>query len=314
MMTARRMATVLACVAALGVAVVAQDRGKTKAQGKVLDEQGQPLTDVIVAAVKDGFDKPFQQAKTNNKGEWKFENLAAGKWKFFFGGKQGLEEKSVDVQVGDSGTVSVPDVKLGKPVDRQAELNADIQRAAELMQTKQPAEARKVYESILAKYPEMPVQFQAQLNGAIAQTYAAENLAPKAVDYLKKAVELDPQNTDIQLVYGEVLMQVGQKAEAEKVLLAADMTKVKDPFPYMNIVISKINEQKTDEAFAIISKLMTQFPSETSLYYYRGRANLSAKKMPEAKADLEKFVAGAAPDARELPDAKKILEQLKDIK
>jgi Tfp pilus assembly protein PilF len=314
MMTARRLAAVLTCVLALGVAATAQDRGKTKAQGKVLDDQGQPLTDVIVAAVKEGFDKPFQQAKTNNKGEWKVENLAAGKWKFFFGGIQGLEEKSVDVQIGDSGTASVPDVKLGKPVDHQAQLNADIQKAAELMQTKQPAEARKVYESILAKYPEMQSQFQGQLHGAIAQTFAAENQPQQAVDHLKKAVELDPQNTDIQLVYGEVLLQAGQKAEAEKVLLAADMTKVKDPFPYINIVIAKINEQKTDEAFSIIETLIKQFPSDASLYYYRGRANLAAKKLPEAKADLEKFVAGAAPDARELPDAKKILEQLKEVK
>jgi Tfp pilus assembly protein PilF len=314
MMTARRLATVLTCVLAFGVAATAQDRGKTKAQGKVLDEGGQPLSDVIVAAVKEGFDKPFQQAKTNNKGEWKVENLAAGKWKFFFGGKQGLEEKSVDVQIADSGTASVPDVKLGKPVDHQAQLNADIQKAAELMQTKQPAEARKVYESILAKYPEMQSQFKGQLYGAIAQTFAAENQPQQAVDHLKKAVDLDPQNTDIQLVYGEVLLQAGQKAEAEKVLLAADMSKVKDPFPYINIVIAKINEQKSDEAFALISKLMTQFPTDSSLYYYRGRANLAAKKLPEAKADLEKFVAGAAPDARELPDAKKILEQLKEVK
>jgi hypothetical protein len=36
--------------------------------------------------------------------------------------------------------------------------------------------------------------------------------------------------------------------------------------------------------------------------------------MPEARADMEKFVAGAPPDARELPDARKILEQLKTIK
>jgi Tfp pilus assembly protein PilF len=314
MMTARRMATVLACVLALGVAAAAQDRGKAKAQGKVLDEQGKPLADVIVAAVKDGFEKPFVQAKTNNKGEWKVENLADGKWKIFFGGKEGLEDKSVDVEVAGSATATVPDVTLGKPVDHQALLNADIQKAGELMQTRQPAEARKIYESILQKYPEIQKQFQGQVHGAIAQTYAAENQAPKALEHLKQAVELDPENTDIQLVYGEMLLQTGDKAEAEKVLMAADITKVKDPFPYMNIVISKINEQKLDEAMALIAKLMTQFPSESSLYYYRGRANLAMKKLPEAQADLEKFVAGAAPDARELPDAKKVLEQLKAAK
>ena len=64
----------------------------------------------------------------------------------------------------------------------------------------------------------------------------------------------------------------------------------------MNIIIGKINDQKADEALELIAKLMTQFPTENALYYYRGRANLAAKKMPEAKADLEKFVAAAPAD------------------
>jgi Tfp pilus assembly protein PilF len=312
-MRVRRIAIVLACVVAFGAAASAQNRGKSRAQGKVLDEQGQPLQDAIVAAVMEGFDKPFQQTKTNNKGEWRIDNLTAGKWKFYFF-KQDLEEKTVDVQIGDSGNTAVPDVKLGKPVDHNAVINAELQRAAQMMQTRQPAEARKIYESVLAKYPEMPAEFRGQLHGAIAQSYGAENQNPQALEHMKKATELDANNVDLKLVYGELLLQAGQRAEGEKVLLSADITKVKDPFPYMNIVITLINEQKSDEALALLAKLMTQFPNDSSLYYYRGRAHLSAKKFPEAKADLEKFVAGAAPDARELPDAKKVLEQLKDIK
>jgi tetratricopeptide (TPR) repeat protein len=303
-MTARRMAMMLVGVLALSVVTAAQSKGKTKAQGKVVDEAGQPLGDVIVAAVMEGQDKPFQQAKTNNKGEWSVQNLVAGKWKFYFGGKQGLEEKSVDADVGESGTVTVPEVKLAKPVDHDAVINAEIQKAADLMQTRQPAEARKVYQALLDKYPQAQPAFRAQVMGAVAQTYMAENQAPQA----------DPSNVDLQLAYGEILMQANQRAEGEKVLLSLDFTKVKDPFPYMNIIIGKINDQKADEALELIAKLMTQFPTENALYYYRGRANLAAKKMPEAKADLEKFVAAAPPTARELPDAKKILEQMKDIK
>ena len=313
-MTARRMAMMLVGVLALSVVTAAQSKGKTKAQGKVVDEAGQPLGDVIVAAVMEGMDKPFQQAKTNNKGEWSVQNLVAGKWKFFFGGKEGLEEKSVDVAVGESGTVTVPEVKLAKPVDHDAVINAEIQKAADLMQTRQPAEARKVYQAVLEKYPQAQPAFRAQLMGAVAQTYMAENQAPQAIEQLKKATEADPSNVDLQLAYGEILMQANQRAEGEKVLLSLDFTKVKDPFPYMNIIIGKINDQKADEALELIAKLMTQFPTENALYYYRGRANLAAKKMPEAKADLEKFVAAAPPTARELPDAKKILEQMKDIK
>ena len=313
-MTARRMAMMLVGVLALSVVTAAQSKGKTKAQGKVVDEAGQPLGDVIVAAVMEGQDKPFQQAKTNNKGEWSVQNLAAGKWKFYFGGKQGLEEKSVDADVGESGTVTVPEVKLAKPVDHDAVINAEIQKAADLMQTRQPAEARKVYQALLDKYPQAQPAFRAQVMGAVAQTYMAENQAPQAIEQLKKATEADPSNVDLQLAYGEILMQANQRAEGEKVLLSVDFTKVKDPFPYMNIIIGKINDQKADEALELIAKLMTQFPTENALYYYRGRANLAAKKMPEAKADLEKFVAAAPPTARELPDAKKILEQMKDIK
>ena len=313
-MTARRMAMVVVGVLALSVVAAAQSRGKTKAQGKVLDDAGQPLGDVIVAAVMEGMDKPFQQAKTNNKGEWSVQNLAAGKWKFFFGGKEGLEEKTVDVAVGESGTVTVPEVKLGKPVDHDAVISAEIQKAADLMQTRQPAEARKVYQAILDKYPQAQPAFKAQVMGAVAQTYMAENQAPQAIEQLKKATEADPSNVELQLAYGEILMQANQRAEGEKVLMAVDLTKVKDPFPFMNIIIGKINDQKADEALDLIGKLMTQFPTENTLYYYRGRANLAAKKMPEAKADLEKFVAAAPPTTRELPDAKKILEQMKDIK
>ena len=313
-MTARRMAMMLVGVLALSVVTAAQSKGKTKAQGKVVDEAGQPLGDVIVAAVMEGQDKPFQQAKTNNKGEWSVQNLVAGKWKFYFGGKQGLEEKSVDAEVGESGTVTVPEVKLAKPVDHDAVINAEIQKAADLMQTRQPAEARKVYQALLDKYPQAQPAFRAQVMGAVAQTYMAENQAPQAIEQLKKATEADPSNVDLQLAYGEILMQANQRAEGEKVLLSVDFTKVKDPFPYMNIIIGKINDQKADEALELIAKLMTQFPTENALYYYRGRANLAAKKMPEAKADLEKFVAAAPATARELPDAKKILEQMKDIK
>lgn len=313
-MTARGMVAALACVLAFGVTAAAQDRGRARAEGKVLDEAGKPLQDVIVAAVKEGFDKPFQQAKTNNKGEWRIDNLAAGAWKIYFGGKEGLEEKGVDVTVGESGTVKVPDVTLAKPVDHQALVNAELKRAMELMQTKQGGEARKIYEKILADYPTLPEDFRGQLHGAIAQSYMAEGALPPAVEHLKKATAMDPKNAELQLALGEMLLQTDQNAEAEKVLMAVDMTQVKDPFPYVNLVIRKINDQQSEEAVALLDKLIAQFPNETALLYYRGRAYIAAKKMPEAKADLEKFVAGAKPDARELEDAKKILEQLKEVK
>ena len=101
--------------------------------------------------------------------------------------------------------MSVPEVNLTKPVDHDAVINAEIQKAADLMQTKQAGEARKVYQGILDKYPQAQPAFRAPVLGAIAQTYMAENAAPQAAETLKKATEADPSNVDLQLAYGEIL-------------------------------------------------------------------------------------------------------------
>ena len=125
----------------------------------------------------------------------------------------------------------MPDVKLGKPVDHDAVINAEIQKAADLMQTRQPAEARKVYQSLLEKYPQAQPAFKAQVHGAVAQTYMAENQAPQAIEQLKKATETDPSNVDLQLAYGEILMQANQRAEGEKVLLSLDLSQGEGSVP-----------------------------------------------------------------------------------
>ena len=172
-----------------------------------------------------------------------------------------------------------------------------------MMQERNAAGARKIYEDLLAKYPQAQAPFRAQVHGAIAQTYIADNQAAPALEQLKKALELDPGNTDMQMIYAEMLMQAGdpaQKAEGEKILLGLDITKVKDPFPYMNVVIGQINAKKPDEALALLDKLMNQFPTDMSLYYYRGRANLAAKQAARGQGrprEVRRRVAVGARDA-----------------
>ena len=127
-------------------------------------------------------------------------------------------------------------------------------------------------------------------------------------------VEKEPADIDMKTYLAELYTQKGSRDEAQKVLESVDMTQVKDPTIFINLAIGSINAGKADDAIATLDKVYKQFPTQTNVLYYRARAYIVAKKMPEAKADLEKFVSSAAPDARELPDAKKLLEQLKDVK
>jgi tetratricopeptide (TPR) repeat protein len=292
------------CVAtALASSARAQARGSGRISGKVVDEQGQPIADVIVRARMVG-ETEAASGKSDKKGEWRVNGVADGQWQVELT-KEGLEPVRQVVEVSrERGTLNATMTKPVVREDPSVEINAEAQRAANLAQSGKIAEARKIYEDLLVKYPTVY-----QLHGFIARTYAVENQSAKALDHLKIALEKEPTNVDLQLLHADLLMDSGDKVGARAILASVDMTQVKDPYPFMNSAIHLINEGKAAEAIEALTKLLPQFPAQNEIYYYRGRAYLAATKYDEAKADLEKFVA-VAPTAKEADDAKKILEQM----
>jgi tetratricopeptide (TPR) repeat protein len=305
MKTFRQISLALVC-SLLATVAAAQVRGDGRISGKVVDEQGQPLQDVAVKATMTGQTQAMQ-AKSNKKGEFTVNGIAGGEWSLEFS-KAGFDTQAGKLTVAPDGSAPGITVKLAKHVDRvdpAVEMNAKAQEGITLMQAQKFAEARKIFEDLLAKNPETH-----QLNAYIAQAYVGENNIPKAAEYMKIASDKDPANTEMRLALADLMMEAGDKAGALAIMNAVDVAQIKNPMPLINASIALINEKKTDEAVAILNKVAGQFPTQAETYYYRGRAYVAANKLPEAKADLEKFVSMAPPDARELPDAKKILEQL----
>jgi tetratricopeptide (TPR) repeat protein len=292
----------------LATSVSAQSKGNARINGKILDDAGKPAIGVVVRAMKAGDSVP-QETKTNDKGEWQLNNLAAGDWNFEFV-KEGFEPQRMAVQIAGNRNPPI-DMKLTKAptVDPNAELQAAMQKAAELQKSGKPADARKVVEEVLAKYPEAY-----RLNAFVASTYEGEKNFDKAIEHMKIVVDKEPNDLDMKMYLAELYSQKGSREDAQKVLDSIDMAQVKDPTVFINQAIGAINGGRPEEAVAVLDKVLKQFPTRTDVLYYRARANIVAKKYPDAKADLEKFVAGAPPDARELADAKKLLEQLKDVK
>ena len=294
----------------IATGAAAQARGDGRIAGKVVDnDSGQPLADVQVQGTLAGQAQPVV-AKSNKKGEFNLNGVGSGEWVLEFT-KDGFDPQGGKITVADGKSPDIT-VKLVKHVDKPdpgVELNAKAQEGMALMQGQKYAEARKVFEDLLAKYPDVH-----QLNAYIAQSYAGENNLPKAIEYMKTASDKDPDNAEMKLVLADLMMEGGDKAAALEMMKSVDVTKIKNPLPLINGSFALINASKTDEALELLNKVATQFPTQAEVYYYRGRAYVAAKKYPEAKADLDKFVSMAAPDARELPDAKKLLEQLKDAK
>jgi len=302
-----RVAIAVIAAAMLSSSAMAQPKGKASLNGKVVDDQGQPVADVMVKAQMTG-QTDILSAKTDKKGEWKITGASNGEWKVELA-KAGLETATEVVEVkADKAPVLSVTMKKGSgapKADPMVEVNAELQKAADLAQSGKIPEARKIYEDLLVKYPQI-----FQLEGFIARTYAAENNIPKAMEHLKLNMEKEPDNLDLKLFQAELMMEAGDKAGAKAILDAVDITKVKDPYTFINQAINLINDKKGQEAVDLLTKLIAQFPTTNELYYYRGRAYVASDKLDEARGDLEKFVT-LSPNAKEAVDAKKILDQIK---
>ena len=304
-----RVLSALTLVMTMAAGAAAQtSRGSQRVTGKVLDEAGRPIAGAQVNAAKKGEVKPdVFTATTNEKGEYSLNGLAAGDW-VIEAKKDGTGAVQVGASLVEGERTKNVDLTIAKAApaapDPSVEIGAEDKRAVELAQAGKIAEARKVYEDLLVKYPNVY-----GLHMRLATMYAAEKNPQKGLEHIKIALEKEPENVEFKILQAELMMEAGDKEGAKAVLNTVDITKVKDPRALVNSAINDINSGKAEEAIALLTKLIAQFPTDSSLLYYRGRAYIVATKLPEAKADLEKFVA-AAPTSPQAADAKRLLEQL----
>lgn len=284
-------------------------RGMGRVGGKVTDEAGKPVEGVTVKAMMSRAGNRGPQSRSNAKGEWAVGGIAGGEWALDFV-KDGYETKSITVNVTESGRIPPMEIRLAKraaPVaDPNEEIRAKLTQAAGLMNAKQFADARTIYEELSAKYPEVK-----QFRPLIARTYYGEGNKTAAIEHLRKALAQDPANVEVTLLLGNTLMEDGKAEEARQVLSTIDESKVADPALFLNAGIALLNDKKQTEAVVWFDKAITRFPQHPDGYYYRGISYISLGKSAEAKADLEKYVSIAPPDAPELATAKKILETMK---
>jgi Carboxypeptidase regulatory-like domain len=298
--------------------------GTAKMSGKVVDTAGKPIEGVsiklILPAAKGG-----TEAVTDKKGEWKVEQIADGDWLVEFR-KDGFDPRQIPVQVG--GKVKEPhlEVKLTtEGTDPNFAVTDAVQRAKALEADKKFAEAALIFEQLAPKYPKVP-----KLIAMAAQYYDKAGDFSKSADALKKYVELEPGNVDIQMFLSLEYIKAKRYPEAWQMMSGVDPTKVTDPTYYMDAGYELLRAKQADEAYKYFDLVVTRFPPDkvpavTNALYYRALAgwqsalNMGKDKQdsPEAKAkgeqakaDLNKFLE-IAPDSKEAPMAKKLLEAIK---
>jgi tetratricopeptide (TPR) repeat protein len=286
-------------------AVVAQEwRGMGRVAGKVTDETGAPLEGVVVKAGRAG-SQGGPETKTNKKGEFTIAGINSGQWSLDFD-EPGFETEKVAASVLEGSSHPPVIVKMKKTAaDPNVGLRAELAKANDLMTQKKFAEARAIYEGILAKVPDAY-----QVEPYIARTYYEEHQIDPAIDHLRRALAKDPNSVEVKLLLANLLAEKGNGDESRQIMASIDDAKLTDPTVVVNIGIRLLNEKKPDEALTWFDKTVTRFPQYADGYYYRGITELQQGKTDAAKADLTKFVE-MAPTAPEAATAKGILETLK---
>jgi tetratricopeptide (TPR) repeat protein len=296
----------------LALPAPAQDwKGQGRIEGKVMDDKGQPLADVVIRLELPGRGKT--EIKSDKKGKWVLGGAAGGNWNIDFD-SPGFQTKRIVTSVLEQTRGRPIEVQLEKIPGPPPELLDALNKGDEAYKAGRWSEAREQYEKLLSQdlikgRPDVLKNLHMQL----ARCYSQEKNYAKELEHLEAVIAMDPGNAQVRILAANEALQ-GDDALVDKgieLLKGIDDSAVANPDIFFNIAVAFFNKRKIDEAIVYFTKAVTISPTYADGYYFRGNAYLNLGKTAEAKADYRKFVEVAPADDPKVESAKKALEALK---
>jgi tetratricopeptide (TPR) repeat protein len=303
-----------------GLPVLAQSwAGRGRMQGELKDEQGKPVEGAQIwlrmgespIDPQNPGDGP-KPVTTNKYGKWSILGLGQGTWRVLIV-KEGYHPSEGQVKVLEGGAPPPPIVTTLRIIPKEAKQAAKgnealeaLNRGNDLLTQEKYAEARAEYEKAMSLLE--PVNHPPILRG-IARTYFQEKQPDKAVETLKQALALKPDDPESLKLIINLLVSQGKEKEAQEYMAKLPQGQTVDPATLLNIGIKYYNEKKLDEALAEFDRVVKENPNLADAYYYRGLVYLNLNKTAEAKADFQKLLQ-LDPNS---PNAKEAQEFLKAL-
>jgi tetratricopeptide (TPR) repeat protein len=302
--------------------------GRGRLQGTVKDENGKPVQGAKITLRK-GTDRVEPTADgpasitTDKNGKWSILGLAGGTWGILIE-KEGYLLSEGQTPVNEFGPAPPINVTL-KPIPKEVIQKAQeesaagkakvaIERANGLLAEGKYAEARAAYQEGMAKLQEQKeTQDPAVLisiQRAIADTYFREKNVNQAVETLKQALTLAPDDPVTLQLLVNILVGAGRETEAQQYMAKLPQGTKVDANTLLNIGIQHFNDGKMDQALPQFDRVVRENPDLPDAYYYRALVYLNQGKNAEAKADLQKLLE-IDPNNKYAKDAREFLKDLK---
>ncbi len=302
--------------------------GKGRLQGTVKDESGKPVEGAKVTLRK-GSDRvdPATDGPasitTDKNGKWSILGLTGGTWGILIekGGFIPSEGQTPVNEFGPAPPIPVTLKVIPKEVIQKAQeesaagkAKAALERANALLAEGKYAEARAAYQEGMAKLQEQKeTQDPAVLlsiQRAIADTYFREKNVNQAVETLKQALTLAPDDPVTLQLLVNILVGAGRETEAQTYMAKLPQGTKVDANTLLNIGIQHFNDGKMDQALPQFDRVVKENPDLPDAYYYRALVYLNQDKKAEARADLQKLLE-IDPSNKYAKDAREFLKDLK---
>jgi Flp pilus assembly protein TadD len=315
-------------VLTLGIAaptlVEAQVGSTIRAQ--VVDPNGEPIPDAQLEFQYEGETRvPItKQAKTDDKGFFVRVGLKSGPWKIILT-KEGFKPRVTNTYVsGDARSDWEPIVMEPAPQQSQTATSAtEVQamqakqeeakalgetyaKALQAMQAGEYDQAEELFKKVVTENPAI-----APAHHNLGYVYMLKNDAPAAEEAFRQSIAAQPGSPDSYVALSTLMTAGGRPQEAYDLLQGAALLLPQDGNFQFALGIAASNLGKDEEALAAFQKAASMEPPNIEALYYLGTLAVGRNDTAGAVENLEKYLAGAAPDAPNRATAQALLDALK---
>ncbi|MDH8702483.1 tetratricopeptide (TPR) repeat protein [Dysgonomonadaceae bacterium PH5-43] len=135
-------------------------------------------------------------------------------------------------------------------------------------------EAAKVNIEYLLTNKEIDVEEKMELLDVYIQTLSTDEDLNKAETLLKTMTELHPEEKDIYILYGHILLELNKTEEAKVRFKAATELDAADLNAWLPLVNIIIKENNIDEIIKVCSDALVYLPEYSTFYFYKATAYL----------------------------------------
>jgi tetratricopeptide (TPR) repeat protein len=295
--------------------------GSFNIEGRIISPLGK-LPETRVRVLLEHTDSPTRTAVAGDDGTFFFSNLEGGTYTITIDAGKEYEptRESVYIEEGKV-TYNVPIYLRLKPESNPALAGVPkpaldlFSKALEAERKGDNAKAASLLADALTQYPQFGLA-----HGELGMLYFKTGQVDKAVEELKAAQKAVPDDPQVQMNYGVVLLEKKDYAEAEKQLrrAAKKMDKSAQLHMYLGVAVMRQKGGTDEEAMRRLDDAERELLQSVKLggdpagrvHYYLGGIYWGEHKYKKAADELELYVK-QSPKA---PDAEQVRASIKELR